>query len=241
MVIAARCAPPLRHLAADPVPMRRSCSCSRPPRSRHSRPGPPRAARRSHRRALGGLTPAFALVDGVSELRPFGRLTARQVLTYAFETANVRRAVVADVRRGIARQGTPTTATSGGACATLSSSVHDSGCARQFIRSVAGARRNHLAMVVDGEAVGGIGSFLGADVERFSAEIGYWLAEPFWGRGITREALAAALRVRVRHAPVTRIFAPAVRLEHGVVPRAGESGLRPGGAAAEQRGSSTAR
>jgi len=62
--------------------------------------------------------------------------------------------------------------------------------ARQFIQSVAGAKPTMLfAMVVDGEAVGGIGFFPGADVERFSAEIGYWLAEPYWGRGITVEAI----------------------------------------------------
>ena len=37
---------------------------------------------------------------------------------------------------------------------------------------------------VSGEAVGGIGFELGTDVERYSAEVGYWLGEPFWGRGI---------------------------------------------------------
>ena len=31
----------------------------------------------------------------------------------------------------------------------------------------------------------------GTDIERFSAEIGYWLGEPFWGRGIVSEALIA--------------------------------------------------
>src|SRR5262245_18370520 len=61
--------------------------------------------------------------------------------------------------------------------------------AREFIRTVAGARPTMLsAMVVDREAVGGIGMFPGADVERFSAEVGYWLAESYWGRGITTEA-----------------------------------------------------
>lgn len=46
-----------------------------------------------------------------------------------------------------------------------------------------------LAIEVDGEAVGGIGVRVGDDVERFSGEIGYWLGEPFWGRGVVTEAL----------------------------------------------------
>jgi [ribosomal protein S5]-alanine N-acetyltransferase len=44
---------------------------------------------------------------------------------------------------------------------------------------------------VDGAAVGGVGIELGTDVFRRSAEIGYWLGEPFWGRGIATEALRA--------------------------------------------------
>ena len=62
--------------------------------------------------------------------------------------------------------------------------------ARQFIHIVSGARpATNFAIVVDGEAVGGIGFYPGADVERFSAEIGYWLSESYWGRGITTEAI----------------------------------------------------
>jgi RimJ/RimL family protein N-acetyltransferase len=41
-----------------------------------------------------------------------------------------------------------------------------------------------FAVEVEGEAVGGVGLFLQADVERYSAEIGYWIGEAFWGRGI---------------------------------------------------------
>jgi [ribosomal protein S5]-alanine N-acetyltransferase len=48
-----------------------------------------------------------------------------------------------------------------------------------------------FAIVVDGEAVGGIGVDVGTDVFHRSAEIGYWLGEPFWGRGIATEALRA--------------------------------------------------
>jgi RimJ/RimL family protein N-acetyltransferase len=48
-----------------------------------------------------------------------------------------------------------------------------------------------LAIEVDGAAVGGVGIQPGTDVFRRSAEIGYWLGEPFWGRGIATEALRA--------------------------------------------------
>jgi len=50
---------------------------------------------------------------------------------------------------------------------------------------------SNFAIVVDGRAVGGDGVELGEDVFRRSAEIGYWLGEPFWGRGIATEALRA--------------------------------------------------
>ena len=49
----------------------------------------------------------------------------------------------------------------------------------------------NFAIVVDGAAVGGIGLELGEDVFRRSAEVGYWLGEPFWGRGIVTEAVHA--------------------------------------------------
>ena len=62
--------------------------------------------------------------------------------------------------------------------------------ARQFIQSIANARPpTTFAVTVDGQAVGGAGFAPGADVERFSAEVGYWLGEPFWGRGIAAEAV----------------------------------------------------
>ncbi len=38
------------------------------------------------------------------------------------------------------------------------------------------------AICVEGEAVGSIGVFVGSDVYRRSAEVGYWLAEPFLGK-----------------------------------------------------------
>jgi len=46
-----------------------------------------------------------------------------------------------------------------------------------------------LAIEVDGEAVGGIGIHRLEDVRRRSAEIGYWLSESCWGRGIATDAV----------------------------------------------------
>ena len=80
--------------------------------------------------------------------------------------------------------------------------------ARNFIQSVAAAKPTTLfAMVVQGEAAGGIGFYPGADVERFSAEIGYWLGEAHWGRGITVEALQLASAYAFDVCNMLRLFA----------------------------------
>lgn len=49
----------------------------------------------------------------------------------------------------------------------------------------------HLAIEVDGEVVGGVGLHRQAAEERGTLEIGYWLGEPFWGRGIASEVVRA--------------------------------------------------
>jgi RimJ/RimL family protein N-acetyltransferase len=46
-----------------------------------------------------------------------------------------------------------------------------------------------LAIVIDGKAAGGIGIVLKTDVERITAEIGYWLGENYWNKGIMTEAV----------------------------------------------------
>ena len=65
----------------------------------------------------------------------------------------------------------------------------------------------NFAIVVDGEVVGGIGLEPGTDVFRRSAEIGYWLGEPFWGRGIATEALRAMTEYAFEHFDICRLEA----------------------------------
>ncbi len=50
------------------------------------------------------------------------------------------------------------------------------------------------AIEVDGRAVGSISLCLGSDVYRMTAELGYWLAEEYWGRGIMTEAVRRICR-----------------------------------------------
>lgn len=64
-----------------------------------------------------------------------------------------------------------------------------------------------FAIEVDGQAAGGIGFVLGADVERTSAEVGYWLGEKFWNRGIVTEALIAVRDFAIDIHSLTRIYA----------------------------------
>ena len=62
--------------------------------------------------------------------------------------------------------------------------------ANRFITMATGTTSGlMLAIEVDGDAAGGIGINPLDDVYRGTAEIGYWLAEPFWGKGIVTDAV----------------------------------------------------
>lgn len=60
---------------------------------------------------------------------------------------------------------------------------------------------------VDGKAVGNIGFVPENDVQRFNAEVGYLIGEPYWNRGIVTDALKEAIRYYFKHTPIIRVFA----------------------------------
>ena len=64
-----------------------------------------------------------------------------------------------------------------------------------------------FAISTDSEAIGCIGLRLGPDVHRRTAELGYWLGEPFWGRGIMTEAVRAFTAWAFPHFDLVRIYA----------------------------------
>jgi len=64
-----------------------------------------------------------------------------------------------------------------------------------------------LAIEIDGDAVGSIGVFPQSDIHAKNAEMGYWLAEPFWGRGIMTEAIKKMVKYGFETFDINRIFA----------------------------------
>ena len=64
-----------------------------------------------------------------------------------------------------------------------------------------------FAVDVGGEAVGSVSLELGSDVARYSAEIGYWLGEAHWGRGVMSAAVSAVTAYAFRELGLVRVFA----------------------------------
>ena len=78
-------------------------------------------------------------------------------------------------------------------------------------RFIAAARRadseTEFAITVGGLAVGAIGITLGKDVERCSAEVGYWIGEPYWGRGIATRVVVEFTRYAFKAYHLERLYA----------------------------------
>jgi RimJ/RimL family protein N-acetyltransferase len=65
----------------------------------------------------------------------------------------------------------------------------------------------NFAIAVGGDAAGGIGVAPQPDVHRRSAEVGYWLGEDFWNRGIMTDAVRAFTAYAFDAYDLIRIFA----------------------------------
>ena len=65
----------------------------------------------------------------------------------------------------------------------------------------------NFAIERDGEAIGGVGVDRRSDVRAGTGEIGYWVAEPFWGRGIATAAARFISDYAFRAFPFVRLQA----------------------------------
>lgn len=64
--------------------------------------------------------------------------------------------------------------------------------AKRYIAMARGRRpATRFAVLSSGRIAGGVGFTLHSDVERVSAEIGYWVGHEFWGRGVATAAVRA--------------------------------------------------
>ena len=80
--------------------------------------------------------------------------------------------------------------------------------ARTFLAAVAALNpQTTFAISTDEEAIGGVGLEFGSDIHRFTAELGYWLGEPFWGRGIRTDAARHLTAWAFQNLEIYRIYA----------------------------------
>lgn len=65
----------------------------------------------------------------------------------------------------------------------------------------------NFSITVDGSLAGGAGIVLKNDIYRKNAEIGYWIGEPFWGKGIATEAVRQLLVYTFSTFDIIRVYA----------------------------------
>ncbi len=64
-----------------------------------------------------------------------------------------------------------------------------------------------FAIVADGRVVGSIGVFRQGNIHFRTAEMGYFIAEPYWGLGLGTSAVGQACRYVFEHTDILRIYA----------------------------------
>jgi ribosomal-protein-alanine N-acetyltransferase len=80
--------------------------------------------------------------------------------------------------------------------------------AERFIEAQKGVDPvQNFAIMDAGELAGGIGIVLREDIYRMNVELAYWIAEPFWGKGIATKAVELMTRFVFDNFEINRIVA----------------------------------
>ncbi len=82
--------------------------------------------------------------------------------------------------------------------------------ARDYIVAMLSSEENSsfaYAITIEGRAVGSIGAFRQGNIHRQTAELGYYLAEEYWGRGIVTEAIRQLCGIVFDTTDILRIYA----------------------------------
>lgn len=81
---------------------------------------------------------------------------------------------------------------------------------KEFISAMLAADENDtfaFAITADGKVIGSIGAFRQSNIHRQTAELGYYIAEDYWGRGIMTEAVRQLCYYVFSHTDILRIYA----------------------------------
>jgi ribosomal-protein-alanine N-acetyltransferase len=79
--------------------------------------------------------------------------------------------------------------------------------AYKHIKNSAKDPLQNFCISYQGKAIGSIGVFPQQDVYRFSAELGYWIGEPYWGKGLTVMAVNLIVPYGFEILKMKRIYA----------------------------------
>lgn len=81
---------------------------------------------------------------------------------------------------------------------------------KEYISAMLSAKEDEtfaFAIVADGKVIGSIGCFRQGNIHRRTAELGYYIAEEYWGRGIMTEAVMQICQYVFGRSDILRIYA----------------------------------
>ncbi|BDF32087.1 N-acetyltransferase [Lachnospiraceae bacterium] len=81
---------------------------------------------------------------------------------------------------------------------------------KDFISDMLAADENEtfaFAVTADSKVIGSIGVFRQQNIHRQTAELGYYIAEEYWGRGLMTEAVTQVCRHVFENSDIIRIYA----------------------------------
>jgi len=81
---------------------------------------------------------------------------------------------------------------------------------KEFISAMLAANENNtfaFAITVNGKVIGSIGAFRQGNIHRQTAELGYYIAEEYWGKGIMTEAVKQLCDYVFSNTDIIRIYA----------------------------------
>ncbi len=81
---------------------------------------------------------------------------------------------------------------------------------REYISAMLSADKNEtfaFAITIDNKVVGSIGIFRQGNIHRQTAELGYYIAEGYWGKGIMTEAVKQICEYVFSKSDIIRIYA----------------------------------